>query len=249
MKANKTQAELNNYKFYLEEIKPFVDKSVLSSFSYIASELVRRGKIGPNDLKIKKTSPWLLVDDSTDLDIIYPAFAIHANFKLTSELVNGAVVDRMTRSPIRDAKTRMVLVEQRIWESIVLCLLLSRGVSRLQLRVVCENLSYLIGYLQGVNHMDEYGDKHAVGLAEEPSLNEALAKARRLREAPIDLRRQEFCEWAASRLKEGDLPSTIRQVMALPGFKPEWGSRSDDSFRKLARRGGFKLKGGRPPKK
>ncbi len=249
MQKNELSIALENLaEFYFSQVEPFVTGDVLSAFRVVVHELAERKKIKPDEVIVLDEKPWLLVRNSATFELLIPAFSILARHKFTEKLLDGKRIVHVEPTDLYKSREKSILIEQRIWEVITFALLIRRGVSLAALRIYNENLTYSIGYLHGVHHMDETGQMDTVRAINDLSLAAHTAKIRKSKDAPILREKNEFYAWAAIRLRAGDNPKTAEEVMSLKDFIPKWGVRNAQTFRLMCKEAGFSLKRGRPRK-
>lgn len=233
---------------YHAEIKEFMTPEVIKLFTYVVAESVRRGRLKSGAVEVIEKAPWLVVKTAVNLNNLFGYFETYTRFKLIDVIEDGKAVTKGLPAEPYLEKKEALLIEKCIWQVVVLCLILERGISEKKYEGISCQISFLFGYLHGVHHMNEYGERGKVRAVWDRTVADVLTKAREVRLAPIRAEKDEFNKWAAARLKAGDNPSTLDGVMSLSGFKPKWSQINEKTLRSMARAAGFPLRPGRPAK-
>lgn len=233
--------------FYLNSIRCFITPAVLDHFLEVVLNLVSNGKSRPGDIVITADPPWLQVDENANLELVCISYAVYAS-RINWNGVENPVGEHLSPENVDLSWRRPALFEQRLWEIIVFCLIIQRGVSEGALQIFREHLNYSLGYLHGATIADDRGVKDSKRLESVETATQLLERARQAKLEKLKEEDAPFYTWASERLMAGDMPSTLDQVLALPGFKPEWSAKNEKSLRALFKRAGFVLKPGRPSK-
>lgn len=233
--------------FYFNSISSFLTPEVRNHFVEVVLIMVSEGKLKPGEVVVTSDQPWLHVKKKVSLETLCLAFAVYASRINWCIDKNG----QRKKSPLKTAPNawlRHALLEQRLWEIIVFCLIIERGVSEGELQIYREFLSYGLGYVDGfaLANIDDLSNPKKLEDIETSA--QLLGRARQAKFEKLRKEESPFYEWASERLLNGDQPSTLEQVLALPGFKSEWSRKNEKSLRGMFKKAGFVLKPGRPPK-
>lgn len=234
-------------EFYLSLAKPFMSESILMSFRHVVNELVVNEKIKAGDVVVLSESPWLKIKNSTNLFMIALAFQVYGRYTAYQMVLEGKKITARKPTAIYKERKKGLLIEQRLWELVTFSFIL-RGVESVEaLREIGGKITYDIGYLHGIHHMDEFGVQNMVWSVENPSHHAHMTKARDSK--PTSRQREKFNEWAEEQLSSGNNSSNLEAMQNLNGYRSEWKSLSVETQKKWARSAGFKFKAGRPTKK
>jgi hypothetical protein len=233
--------------FCLDRLKEFISEEVLQSFRYVALEYQRNKKLRPGDVRISDEAPWVLVRQSVDLESLCSAFELHAWHKVDLKELKGKVLIKTKPTQLREDKKKALLVEQCIWRSVILSLMLERGGYTDFVNPPDQQIFFNLGYLYGLHHMDFSGEMNKVSSAMSPSHHAHMARARDSKST--SRLREDFIAWGKEKLANGDNPSNLEEMQKLTGYRNDWKKLNVDTQKKWARSAGFRFKAGRPSKK